>query len=153
MAPFFDELHAKLISNFLTRNVGELFSSNCGVSHYLYTARCINELIKGNDYFESRKMLNFWLLSTIIRKLAKNSFFLVFCVLLHRLVDQGGQRGYVTQALTPWQHTVAFSEAQDVRHQAKHPASHHHFHMVIKMARDFSVCIVIDDSITGHNHS
>jgi hypothetical protein len=61
----------------------------------------------------------------------------VFCYgfyISFKIVDHGGRRVNMAQALTQWWHLVALHEATDIIHWAMRPASHHRIRMAIKIA-------------------
>jgi hypothetical protein len=68
------------------------------------------------------------------------------CVLFE-IVDHGGHRGDVMQALTRWQHPLASSEAMVVLHRAMRPASHRSICMVVEIVVDLPAFFVASISL------
>jgi len=66
------------------------------------------------------------------------------CVLF-KIVDHGGRRGDMAQALARWQHPVASSEALDVLHRAMRLVSYRCIAMAIKIASNSSAFFVVVD--------
>jgi hypothetical protein len=57
----------------------------------------------------------------------------------------------MVQVLAQWRHPVASSEAQDVLHQAMHPASYRRIRMVIEITSTFPAFFVVVDSVVANN--
>jgi hypothetical protein len=68
------------------------------------------------------------------------------CVLFE-IVNHGGRRGNLAQALARWRHPVASSEALDVLHRAMRLASYCCIAMAIEIASDSSAFFVVVDSL------
>ena len=72
----------------------------------------------------------------------------VFCkcvAFYNEFIDHGRRRGDATQALAPWRHPSASSEAWDFLHREMSPASYHRIRMATKIASNlyvFSLVIV-----------
>jgi hypothetical protein len=62
-------------------------------------------------------------------------------------VDHGGRHGNMAQAINPWRHPVAWSEAMDVLHRAMCPASYRRICMAIKIASNLTTFFVVVDSL------
>jgi hypothetical protein len=71
----------------------------------------------------------------------------------NKIVDHGGCRGNVAQALARWWHPVASSEARNVLHRVMYPASHYRICMMIKIASVLRVFFVAVDFVVGRNYS
>jgi hypothetical protein len=59
-----------------------------------------------------------------------------------KIIDHGGRRGNVMQALARWRHPVASSEALDVLHRAIGLASYRCIRMAIEIVIDLPECFV-----------
>ena len=65
--------------------------------------------------------------------------------------DHGSCRGDTAQALAPWHHLVASSEALDVLQQAMHPASYRRICMAIKIASNLPALFVVVNLLSPTN--
>ncbi len=66
----------------------------------------------------------------------------------NKFVNHGGRRGDRAQALTPWWHPVALSEALDVLHRAMHPALYSPIRMAIEVASNLPAFFVVVDLLS-----
>jgi hypothetical protein len=85
--------------------------------------------------------------------LAKSCVVLVFLCTTFDILNHGGHRGNMGQALAQWRHPVASSESLDVLHWAMCPTLHHSIPMAVKNASVFPAYVCIFDFVLNHNRS
>jgi hypothetical protein len=73
--------------------------------------------------------------------------FVSFLCVLFEIVNHGGRRGNMAQALARWRHPVALSEALDVLHRAMCLTLYRCIAMAIEIARDLSAFFVAVNSL------
>ncbi len=86
-----------------------------------------------------------------MRKLGKSCVLLVF--FSFEIVDHGGRRGNMAQALARWRHLVALHEATDALRWAMRLAPYCPGGMAIEIVVDLPAFFAIVDSVVAHNHS
>jgi hypothetical protein len=86
-----------------------------------------------------------------MRKLGRSCVLLV--CFFSDIVDHGGCRGNMVQALAQWQHLVALHEATGALHRVMHPALHRRIRMAINFASNLPAFFVVSNFIVGHNRS
>ena len=104
----------------IARNVRKLFSSNRSISHF-YEACRINEVSRGS--VSGPKILTgfgFGLPQVSQLKIVCCQCF----VFSTKIIDHGGSRGALMQALARWRHPVASNKALDALHRAMRPVLH-----------------------------
>ncbi len=143
-ASFFFQLSCRVINpqifglwqSLMARNVRKLFLLNCGSSHFYKACAASMTWVEGP--FQAPKVICVASKQSMIIA-SKKLCFVSVVVFAVNFFNHSSHRGNTAQGLAQWQHPVASSEAQDVLHQAMHPASYWRIRMVVKIASKVGV--------------